>query len=182
MSTISADIFEVRGGLLFVREGAETPINIPANGVLQVRLGEGASITLGGGGATQLVGIEFLDEEDQPVQIENDRTATKFLRVAPGVSIEVLHNRSEDLDTDPLPATQRIITSSGQDFMLESINSQAFYAYVPQVAGFRWGFTDRQSYSPANAFDWQAPSPRTIVEAIDRLAASVAGLIVGPIP
>jgi hypothetical protein len=182
MSEISADVFDVRGGLLIGRLGAETPIDIPASGILQVHSNDGASITLGGGGATQLLGIEFLDELDAPMVLNVDQAAAKFFRVAPGVSIEILHNRAVDLLAQAIPEEQRIATSSGQDFMLEVINSQAFYAYSITFVGFRWGFTDRQSYVPANALDWQAPVPRTLTEMGDRLAAAVAGLLGGAIP
>jgi hypothetical protein len=177
-------MFDVRGGLIFSREGAETPVDIPANGILQVRSTDGASITLGGGGATQLLGVEFLDAEGVPMVLENNQVAVKFFRVAPGVSIEVLHNRTEDLNVEPvaIPPEQRIVTSSGQDFMLETINSQAFFAYVPAALGFRWGFTDRQGSVPANPLDYQAPVPRTLSERLDRHAAALAGLLGEPIP
>lgn len=171
MSSISADLITVSGALRFIREGAVVPINIPANGVLDVTLGNGSAITLGGGGATQLVGIRYLDPSGAEMQLEQDWTDSLFIRAAPGVSITIMHEQSVDLVLDPLPANRRTVTSSGNSYMLETVNSHGFYAYVPVAGAFRWYFFDRQAYNPAEPAHWAGSPPTSIQSGIDRLAA-----------
>jgi len=180
-SEVSADIFDVNGALRFNRVGGTTPEDIPANGVLHVHTVSGSAITLGGGGAVQLCGIEYVDDDNTQIVLADDVADVKFFRVAPGVTITVLHNETLDLLGAALPAEQRIITSSGRDFDLEVINSQAFFAYVPSLTGFRWFFVDRLAYTPSTSADWSG-DPTNFPDALDRLAAAVAGLLAAPIP
>lgn len=42
--------------------------------------------------------------------------------------------------------------------------------------------TDVESYTPSTAGDWADPQPTTQDEALDRLAAAVAGLLTTPVP
>lgn len=39
-----------------------------------------------------------------------------------------------------------------------------------------------ETYTPATPGDWAGPPPATSAEAIDRLAAAVAGLLAAPVP
>lgn len=181
MSEKIVSVLHAHGTIRIEREGAETPVSIPASGILQVSTGDGASITLGDGGATQLAGVEYLDENGDTVDIETNHTDAKSFRVAPGVTITVLHNRTVDLLANPIPAEQRILTSSGKDFALSTINTQAFYAYAATVTGFRWSFADHDNYD-ADPSDWAGAAPDNIADAITRMATALAGLLGEPIP
>lgn len=180
-SEIGADIANVNGALRFKRLGSPTPVDIPANGVLEISVSGSASITIGGGGATSLVGIKYVDEEGNQIVLNDDSSDVKFFRAAPGVTITVMHNQTVDLDAQALPAAQRILTSSSKNFTLELINTQAFFAYSVAASGFRWGFADRQNYTPGNSADWDG-DPATQQEFNDRVAAALAGLLGAPIP
>lgn len=180
-SEFGADIFDVNGAIRFKRIGSPAPIDIPANGVLVVAINEGATITIGGGGATSLVGIKYVDEDGVQITIDDDRADVKFFRSAPGVTITVMHDQAVDLDAVALPTSERLLTSSAKNFTMETINAQAFFAYSAAAAGFRWFFVDRLNYTPSTPVDWDG-SPASVPEALDRIASSVALLLSGPIP
>jgi len=180
-SEITADIFNVTGALRFQREGATALVDIPANGVLQLHVASGAAITLGDGGATQLLGIEYVDDNGNPVELSDDQTDVKFLLAAPGVTITALHARATDLLAAPIPETQRIITSSGKDFVLEQINAQIFFAYVPlPVDGFRWYLVDRPNFN-ADPGHWATPNPNTVFVALAQLAERAPLVVEGSV-
>lgn len=181
MSEVIADVLHVQGVLRIAREGAEVPIAIPANGVLTVTVMDGASITLDDSGAAAIVGIEYLDADGNPVEIEPSHTDAKFFRATPGAVITVRHNQTLDLLGAALPPTQRIATSSGKDFQLAATNTQAFFAYSIAATDFRWGFADPDNYVAVPG-DWAGAPPDTQADATTRLAAAVAGLLGAPIP
>jgi len=175
VSKVEADLISARGAIQFTRQGATASVDIPASGVIQVTAGQGSAITLGGGGATELLGIEYVDGDGDPVVLDEDVADLKFFRAAPGVVITIRHNRTEDLNAEPLPipAEQRILTSSGNDFEVRGLNARGFYAYVQLVAGFRWYFTDDLSYAAAAPEDWPT-SPTSIWGALDYIGSVTA--------
>jgi hypothetical protein len=175
-SEIGADIAIVNGALRFKR----LVTDIPASGILEIPITAAASITLTGGGSLSLYGIKYVDEEGTQIVIDEEFSDAKLFRVAAGVSITVLHNQAVDAAAQAIPVEQRILTSSGKSFALEVINTQTVFAYASAVAGFRWGFTDRNNYN-ATPGDWDGSPPDTTADAITRLAAAVA-LLSGPIP
>ena len=50
------------------------------------------------------------------------------------------------------------------------------------LTGFTPGDSGTTSYTPGTPGDWVAPAPTNAQDAMDRLAAAVAGILVGPIP
>jgi hypothetical protein len=183
MSEVQADLITALGALRVQREGAETPIEIPASGVLTISVDDGASVTVGDAGENRIVGIIYLDAngDEMPTDLP-DFADVKFFRASLGASVTVLHNRTTDLLGNPLPTHQRIFTTSQKDFALESINSQVFFAYTAALTDFRWVFTDRLNYDASTPADWDTAPPANIPDALDRLAAAVAGLLGEPIP
>jgi hypothetical protein len=168
MSYVEADQFHVNGALRFHIELME----IPANGVLVLDLNAPSSITIIAGGADELLGIEYVDlaDDGSAVVIEDDRADVKFIRAAPGFAVTVRNNATEDLDTVAIASASRIVTSSGNDFVLDVVNTQGFFAYVPALGDFRWYLVDRDSYASAVNTDW-APDPTSQAAALDQLAA-----------
>jgi hypothetical protein len=175
-SEIGADIANVNGALRFKR----LVTDIPANGILEIPVTAGASITLTGGGSLSLYGIKYVDEDDVAIELAEDFADAKLFRVAAGVTITVMHNQSVDAEAQAIPAEQRILTSSGKNFELETINTQSVFAYSSLVSGFRWGFTDRLGYSstPGHFADPQPNLPA----AVTRIAAALSDLLGEPIP
>ncbi len=144
--------------------------NIPANGVLVVGLVEGAAITITGG-ASALYGIKYVDEDGIQITLGPEFTGVKFIRAAPGVTVTIMHNATVDIDAQPIPVEQRLLTSSLKAFTLETVNAQAFYGYAPApISGFRWFFVDRLNFDPANPEDWN-PLPASMPAALNQLAA-----------
>jgi hypothetical protein len=179
MSYIESDQFWVNGALRFRTE----LMTIPASGVLVVDTSNGSAITLIAGGATELLGIEYIDGSNggAAVEIDENQTDVKFIRAAAGFAVTVRNNATVDLNTDPIAPANRILTSSGKDFILDVINTQSFFAYVTSLTSFRWYLVDRMNYD-AEPADWVAPPPDTISDALTRMAAAVAGLLGAPIP
>jgi hypothetical protein len=168
MSYVEADQFYVRGALRF----RTALMEIPASGVLVVDVNNASAITLIAGGATELLGIQYVDESEgnTPVVLDTDQAEVKFIRVAPGFDVTVRHDATVDLNLDPILPADRILTSSGNDFALDVVNAQSFFAYVPSLVGFRWYLVDRHAYVAAVDDDW-FPVPIEQLAALDQLAA-----------
>lgn len=176
MSELTASILHAQGAIRIDREGAETAIDIPASGILTISELGGASITLGNGGASELLGIIYLDETGAPVVLERHQSDEKFLRTVPGVTITLRHNATADLQLNAIPLDQRLITSTGNDIELTVENTPTIRAWaIAPLESFVWGVVDRKGYVAADPGNW-APEPTTVWTALDQLAASTAGI------
>lgn len=150
-----------RGSLVFQREGAETPVDIPVDGILVVTENTGSQVTLNGG---TLRGIRFLDENGEAIVPNNDETHCKVIRASLGQLVTIVHE-----DGTVAAPTERIVTSSQQNITLSSRNLFVFYAYTMVAGAFRWFAPDDDAFTPAVAGDWSS-APTRISDALDQLA------------
>lgn len=155
-----------------VREGVPVPVPIPTSGVVELRVGQGSSITLGAG---TIYGFRYLDANDTQVVLAEELTDIKWLRTTPGTVLTILHEQLVDGDGNPLAAEQRCFTSSGNTVTVGVINTKAFFGFSPALAGFRWAIADEDAFVPGNPLDW-VPPVKYKSEALDRLAAAVVAL------
>lgn len=169
-SKAEADIIHAKGAIM-VRRSAVGIVDIPANGVLSVNLEEGSAITIGGGGALELLGIEYLDRDGAPVSIDQQDATLKSIRAVSGVTIVVRHNATLDLLAQAIPAQQRLFTTSLNDFEIRQANVRGFFAYVDPLADFRWVMVEDLAYAAAVPADWPNPKPTSLIQAADVLAA-----------
>lgn len=168
----SGDLLLVDGALGFRREGAETPVPIPGDGILVVRIDQGSSITLGSG---ELRGIRYTYPDGTPVVLTNDETHAKSFRVALGEAVTVFNNDTVNVAT----ATERILVTSQQDIPLDRGNTRLFFAYAPApVSAFRWFLDDVELFTPTVAGDWLT-APSRLSSALGELAARASVLYSG---
>lgn len=178
MSYVESDQFWIDGALRF--RTALMPI--PASGVLVVDVNSASAITLIPGGANELRGIMYVDATDNnaPVVIDNDQADAKFIRVAPGFTVTIRHNATQDLNADPIDEANRILTSSSNDFSAETVNTQGFFGYVPSLLGFRWFMVDRHAFAAAVAANW-SPAVTSQLAALDQLGARAPLVLTGSV-
>lgn len=172
MSQVEADIIHALGAIM-VRRPSTGVVDIPASGILSLNLIEGSAMTLGGGGALELRGVELLDRNGTQAVIDQLDAALKTFRAAPGVKILVRHNATEDLSAQAIPAQQRIYTTSQNDFEIRQANVRGFFTYVDPVGDVRWVMNEELSFDAADPGDWPT-SPTSVIDALDYLGASVA--------
>jgi len=168
--SVDSDKIIVRAALQFIRQGAITGVPIPASGILTVNSTDGSAITLNGAGALELRGIEYLTQDGDPVVLSDEAVELKFIRVLPGVSITVRHGATEDLQANALDPTKQILSTSGLDVKLGSLNTKMFYASVVGL-GFRWVAAHELGFVATTPSDWASPQPTEIPGALDVLGA-----------
>lgn len=179
MSDVSADIITF-STLRATREGAETPVEIPADGILVLTVGQGAAVTIGAG---DVYGIRYENQDGTQVVPEDVSIADiKFLRAGPGLTTTLKYNAALDALGNANPVTQRIYTNAAADLLLADVNSQATanFTYIAAISDYAWYAFDKDQYTPANPTDWVSP-PDFQRTAIDLIAADLAILKGGPI-
>lgn len=169
MSEIAANLISANGAIRLRRQGSG-PIDIPASGVLDVFVNQGSVITLGGGGASELRGIRYLDVAGNLLELDQDAADLKFWRTVPGVEITIRHNATEDLQANAIGVQQRILTTSSNDFVLRTMDAKGSYAFVAAANDFSWYFSDEHALIVSNPADWP-PDTKSIFQAFDYLGA-----------
>jgi hypothetical protein len=159
--------------------GAGSPITLPLDGVLDVVATTGASFVLATG--QTLRGLRWLDDLGSPITdtIDEDDEPFCMIRAEPGGVITISHNDGS------VPADERIATTWGLDVLVGPNRVQCWLVHngsgwasdAPDWTAWASGVP----YSPATPADWSG-SPTTAADALDRLAAAVAGLLAASIP
>lgn len=179
MSIVDADISQF-ATLRAERLGAETPVEIPADGILVLTIGDGSAITIGAG---TVYGIRYLNQDGTQVAPEDVSIADiVFMRAGPGLTTTLKYNATLDALGGANPLTQRIITNASADLLLADVNTQVTvnFAYSAALDTYIWFAFDRDAYTPASPADWDG-SPKFQRDAIDRIAADLAILKGSPI-
>lgn len=179
MSIVDADISQF-ATLRAERLGAETPVAIPANGVVTLTIGQGSAITLGAG---DVYGFRYNNADGTQVSPEDVSISDIiFLRAGAGLTTTLKYNAALDALGAANPITQRIITNAGVDLVLADVNAQvtANFAYSAALQTYIWYAFDRDAYTPGTPADW-ATQPKLQSDAIDRIAADLVILKGGPI-
>ena len=179
MNLTITDCTICNGPIIFETIGGGSPITLPGDGVLEVIAGTGANFVLATG--QTLKGLRWLDDLNGAITdtIDEDDEPFCSIRAEPGGTITIAHNDGS------VPADERIACSGGVNVTVGPNRLQCWLVYD----GASWAseapdwtpYAEYVPYSPATPADWSG-SPTTAAEALDRLAAAVAGLLAAPIP
>ncbi len=135
MSEYTVDHVHLLGFTRFKVLGAVTPIELPADGVLEIQSGSMAIIKDG----ETLRGIRLVDSSGDLVsEDDTDEDANMLMLAAEdGGTVSVIHE-----DNTVSEEEERMFISDGVDSSLLAMTVQVFGMYCKGASGRRWKFAD----------------------------------------
>jgi len=139
MSEYEADHVYLRGYTRFKCLGYDTPIALPADGVLVIDedTSQGAMVRIKDGEVLKGIRVVPNGGGDMVDEWDADDAAMLILMAEDGGTVTVINE-----DAGVTESTERISVSDGADTALNNMHVQVFNQYIPSVSERRWRVND----------------------------------------
>lgn len=132
MSALTVDDVAIHGAIRFLVQGYDTPITLPADGVLEVEHGTGSFFVIANGETLKGVRFVFQNGATMPQQWNAEDVVMVMVVAEDGGLINVVH---EDAG---VTSYERCSVTNGADTVINDMPVQIFYRYVPSLTEQRW--------------------------------------------
>lgn len=132
MSTVTVDDVYIHGSIRFLAKGYDTPITLPADGVLEIEHGTGSFFVIANGETLKGIRYTFPSGATMPEEWDSDDVVMAVIVAEDGGLISVSHEDAM------VTSYERCNVTNGADTVINDMPVQVFYRYVPSLAEQRW--------------------------------------------